>query len=73
MQTNSLTEALQLAEKAKKEGRALSIGLLGNAAEILPKMNDIGFTPQILTDQTSAHDPLYGYIPIYYSRKAAKH
>lgn len=73
MQINSLTEAIQFAEKAKQEGKALSIGLLGNAANILPKMNDIGFTPDILTDQTSAHDPLYGYIPKGYSLEAAKH
>jgi urocanate hydratase len=63
VKTDSLDEAIRLAEEAKKEGRALSIGLLGNAAEILPAMIAIGFIPDVLTDQTSAHDPLNGYIP----------
>jgi urocanate hydratase len=61
--TDSLDVAIQLAKKAKEEGKALSIGLLGNAAEVLPKMIEIGFIPDVLTDQTSAHDPLNGYIP----------
>ncbi|PKR83000.1 urocanate hydratase [Heyndrickxia camelliae] len=69
--TNSLEEAIRLAKEAKVEGRALSIGLLGNAAEILPKMLEIGFIPDVLTDQTSAHDPLNGYVPIGYSLEAA--
>ncbi|WP_137743108.1 urocanate hydratase [Robertmurraya siralis] len=63
IKTNSLEEALQLAAAAKKEGKALSIGLLGNAADVLPEMLSRGFIPDILTDQTSAHDPLNGYIP----------
>ncbi|MER2090407.1 MAG: urocanate hydratase [Sporosarcina sp.] len=63
VKTDSLDEAIRLAEAAKKDGRALSIGLLGNAAEILPAMIAIGFNPDVLTDQTSAHDPLNGYIP----------
>ncbi|EZP78197.1 urocanate hydratase [Parageobacillus genomosp. 1] len=61
--TDSLDVAIQMAKKAKEEGKALSIGLLGNAAEVLPKMIEIGFIPDVLTDQTSAHDPLNGYIP----------
>jgi len=61
--TASLEEALAMAEEAKRAGRPLSIGLLGNAAEVLPEMVRIGFTPELVTDQTSAHDPLYGYIP----------
>jgi urocanate hydratase len=44
--------------------RALSIGLLGNAAEVLPEMVRRGFTPDLVTDQTSAHDPRYGYVPV---------
>ena len=52
-----------LAEEAKQEGEALSIGLLGNAADVLPEMIARGFIPDVLTDQTSAHDPLNGYIP----------
>ncbi|WCN37630.1 urocanate hydratase [Aneurinibacillus uraniidurans] len=59
----TLDEAIALAEKAKQEGRALSIGLLGNAAEILPEMIQRNFIPDVITDQTSAHDPLNGYLP----------
>ncbi|KQL52236.1 urocanate hydratase [Heyndrickxia shackletonii] len=69
--TDSLEEAIRLAKEAKAEGKALSIGLLGNAAEILPKMIEIGFIPDVLTDQTSAHDPLNGYVPVGYSLEAA--
>jgi urocanate hydratase len=60
----SLQHAMQLAEAARKEGRALSIGLQGNVATILPQIVRSGFVPDIVTDQTSAHDPLYGYWPI---------
>ncbi len=59
----SLDEALELAEKAKKEGTALSIALLGNAADILPEFVKRGIVPDVLTDQTSAHDELNGYVP----------
>jgi urocanate hydratase len=59
----TLDEAIKVAEEAKKEGRRLSIGLLGNAAEILPEMIKHNFIPDIITDQTSAHDPLNGYLP----------
>ncbi|TKC19525.1 urocanate hydratase [Robertmurraya kyonggiensis] len=65
VKTKSLDEALQLANEAKREGRALSIGLLGNAAELLPEMLQRRFIPDVLTDQTSAHDPLNGYIPVH--------
>lgn len=68
---NSLDEAILLAKKAKAEGKALSIGLPGNAAELLPQMLKMGFIPDILTDQTSAHDPLNGYIPVGYSLEEA--
>ncbi len=60
----SLDEAIRLAEEAKSARQALSIGLMGNAAEILPRMVELGFTPDLVTDQTSAHDPLWGYIPV---------
>lgn len=63
VKTDSLDEAIRLAEEGKKEGKALSIGLLGNAADILPEMIARNFIPDVLTDQTSAHDPLNGYIP----------
>ncbi|MET1122103.1 urocanate hydratase [Priestia megaterium] len=60
----SLDEAIKIAKEAKKEKKALSIGLIGNAAEVLPQMIKRGFIPDIVTDQTSAHDPLNGYLPI---------
>ncbi|WP_144461134.1 urocanate hydratase [Siminovitchia fortis] len=63
VKTDSLDEAIRLAKEAKNEGKALSIGLLGNAAELLPEMIRRNFIPDVLTDQTSAHDPLNGYIP----------
>ncbi|PID14837.1 urocanate hydratase [Sporosarcina sp. P34] len=63
LKTDSLDEAIRLAEEAKKDGKALSIGLLGNASDILPEMIERNFIPDILTDQTSAHDPLNGYVP----------
>ena len=62
--TDSLEQAIRLATDAQQAHEAMSIGLLGNAAEILPRMVLIGFTPDIVTDQTSAHDPMWGYIPI---------
>ncbi|MCM3790024.1 urocanate hydratase [Domibacillus indicus] len=62
--SETLDEAIALAEEAKQAGKALSIGLLGNAAEVLPDMIKRGFIPDIVTDQTSAHDPLNGYLPI---------
>jgi urocanate hydratase len=58
-----LDEALNLAAEAKENGAALSIGLLGNAADILPEFVNRGITPDVLTDQTSAHDELNGYVP----------
>ena len=59
----SLDEALRLAGEAAKSGAPLSIALLGNAADVLPELVRRGFTPDILTDQTSAHDELNGYVP----------
>jgi urocanate hydratase len=61
---DTLDEAIQLALQAKEQGQGLSIGLVGNAAEILPEMLKRNFLPDIVTDQTSAHDPLNGYLPI---------
>ena len=60
---SSLDDAIARAERAKGERRALSIGLPGNAAEVLPELVRRGFTPDLVTDQTSAHDPMWGYIP----------
>jgi len=62
--TNSLDEAIRLAIAAKHNKQAISIGLQGNAAGLLPLMVKQGFTPDLVTDQTSAHDPKWGYIPI---------
>ncbi len=62
MATN-LDEALKLAFDAKERGEALSIALLGNAADVLPEFVKRGVIPDILTDQTSAHDELNGYVP----------
>ena len=60
---NSLDEALGLAGEARAMGKPLSIALLGNAADILPEFVRRGITPDVLTDQTSAHDELNGYVP----------
>ncbi|MFF2290301.1 urocanate hydratase [Peribacillus butanolivorans] len=60
----NLDEAIALAKEAKDAGRPLSIGLVGNAAEVLPEMLKRNFIPDIVTDQTSAHDPLNGYLPV---------
>ncbi|MHB0994833.1 MAG: urocanate hydratase [Elusimicrobiales bacterium] len=67
----SLDEALAMAHKAMKAKEPLSIGLLGNCAEVLPEMARRGVKIDVLTDQTSAHDPLRGYIPKGYTLKAA--
>ena len=60
---NNLDEALQLAVNAKEKGESLSIGLLGNCADVLPEFVKRGIIPEIVTDQTSAHDELNGYVP----------
>ncbi len=59
----SLDDAIQQAEAASAAREAVSIGLQGNAATVLPEMVRRGFTPRLVTDQTSAHDPMWGYIP----------
>jgi urocanate hydratase len=59
----SLDEALQLLTKAGRKGTALSVGLVGNAADVLPDLIRRNVIPDIVTDQTSAHDPLNGYVP----------
>ncbi len=61
--TDDFDEALRLAKEAQAKGEALSIGLLGNAADVLPEFVKRGVVPDVVTDQTSAHDPLNGYIP----------
>jgi urocanate hydratase len=61
--SENLDEALALCEKACREGRALSVGLVGNCADLLPEIVRRGVHVDVVTDQTSAHDPLNGYIP----------
>jgi urocanate hydratase len=62
LETN-LEEALRLVEQARSKRQALSVGLVGNIAEVLPELARRGIVPDVLTDQTSAHDPRLGYIP----------
>ena len=59
----NLDEALALCEVARREERALSVGLVGNCAEVLPELVRRGVVIDVVTDQTSAHDPLNGYVP----------
>ena len=61
--TEDLEEALSWVQEARGAAKAESIGLLGNAAEVLPALVERGFTPDVVTDQTSAHDMLDGYVP----------
>jgi urocanate hydratase len=63
----TLDEALALIQEAKDARRALSVGLVGNAAEVLPELVKRGVVPDVVTDQTSAHDTLNGYVPAGYS------
>jgi urocanate hydratase len=62
--TDSLDEALELVAAAKRRREALSVGLVGNAAEVMPELVRRGVVPDVLTDQTSAHDTLNGYVPV---------
>lgn len=71
MYTESLEEALTVANEYKEKREPISIGLLGNAAEILPELVKRNITPDLVTDQTSAHDPLNGYIPVGYTLEEA--
>ena len=61
--TDSLEEAMTWVEEAVQSETPKSIGLIGNVAEIAPRLVELGVVPDVVTDQTSAHDPLYGYIP----------
>jgi urocanate hydratase len=63
VQAQSLDQALEMITRATRERKPLSIGLLGNAAEILPELVARGIRPDAVTDQTSAHDPVNGYLP----------
>jgi urocanate hydratase len=59
----ALDEALAFLDEARRSGRAVSVGLLGNAAEAVPEIVRRGLRPDLVTDQTSAHDPAHGYLP----------
>jgi urocanate hydratase len=59
----SLDEALKILEDSRRSGKPVSVGLLGNACEVLPELLRRGIKPDALTDQTSAHDPVNGYLP----------
>jgi urocanate hydratase len=61
--TEDLDEAMKRVEEALSKGQPLSVGLVGNAAEVHPELVKRGITPDVLTDQTSAHDALNGYVP----------
>jgi urocanate hydratase len=62
-ETDDLDLAVNWAEDARARGESVSIGLLGNCADVFPELLARGFSPQVVTDQTSAHDPLGGYVP----------
>ncbi len=61
--STDLDQALARIERARNDGRPVSVGLLGNAAEVFPELAERGAHPDLVTDQTSAHDPLNGYLP----------
>lgn len=63
----SLDEAIEIIQRATEEKEAISVGLLGNAAEIFPEIERRGLVPDMVTDQTSAHDPVNGYLPAGWS------
>ena len=69
--TSSVDEALRWCAEAKRTGGAVSIAIVGNCADVLPELVRRGFVPDVLTDQTSAHDPLNGYIPTDLTPEAA--
>lgn len=72
MMTRSVDEAIALARDAAEKGVPRSIALLGNAAEVHPELVRRGFVPDVVTDQTSAHDPLNGYVPAGLTLEEAK-
>jgi len=67
VKADSVEHAIEMATQARAAKKALSIGLLGNAADLFPELLRMGIDVDIVTDQTSAHDPLYGYVPSGYS------
>lgn len=71
IKTDSLDEALRIVNEYKGRKEPISIGLIGNTAEILPEIYRRGIVPDVVTDQTSAHDPLNGYYPAGYTKQEA--
>jgi len=67
VRADTIDEALALIERARHDRKAISVGLLGNAAEVLPELLKRGVRPDAVTDQTSAHDPVNGYLPAGWS------
>src|SRR5437660_1006063 len=63
LMVNSLDEALRIIKNAVRKKENISVGLVGNCADVIPELAERGVVPDILTDQTSAHDPLNGYFP----------
>jgi urocanate hydratase len=72
LEAKTLDEAVAMIQEHHKKGRAVSVGLLGNAADVYPEMVRRGIKPDMVTDQTSAHDPLNGYLPQGYSLAQAE-
>src|SRR4051812_19832286 len=68
---NTLDEALRILKNAVRKKEAVSVGLVGNCADVIPELAERGVVPDLLTDQTSAHDPLNGYVPRGMSLEAA--
>src|SRR5437764_5980148 len=68
---NTLDEALRILKNAVRKKEAVSVGLVGNCADVIPELAERGVVPDLLTDQTSAHDPLNGYVPNGMSLEAA--
>ncbi|MGO8801272.1 MAG: urocanate hydratase [Roseiarcus sp.] len=66
-QASDLDEALAIIERSSRERKPVSVGLLGNAAEVFPELVRRGVRPDVVTDQTSAHDPLNGYLPAHWT------
>src|SRR5438309_2023599 len=69
---NTLDEALRILKNAVRKKEAVSVGLVGNCADVIPELAERGVVPDLLTDQTSAHDPLNGYVPNGMSLEAAR-
>ena len=69
--SHNLDDALRMIDEARAHGEPISVGLVGNCAVVLPEMARRGIVPDLLTDQTSAHDPLNGYIPANHSIEQA--